>query len=85
MKKNVYPKNEGYTFSVQFDNGYCMDIKVCGVQYDETNDCNLAWTEGILFNPKGGEEWCTEPSEEFLGKWELETDTDTYVVNIIVA
>ena len=65
-----------------FDNGFEMDIKCCGVQYNE-EEPNLAWTEAVLFR-NGSEVCCSEPADEFLGEWECTNDTDTYIVNVVV-
>lgn len=62
-----------------FDNGIEMDIKCCGVQYNEDEESNTAWTEAVLFL-NGSEICCTEPSDEYLGEWILEYDDDEYVV-----
>ena len=57
-----------------------MDIKCCGVQYEE-GGVNTAWTEAVLF--KNGSEVChSEPNEGFFGEWTLETNGDEYVVNV---
>lgn len=62
-----------------FDNGIEMDIKCCGVQYNEDDESNTAWTEAVLF--QNGNELCfTEPSDEYLGEWILEYNGDEYVV-----
>lgn len=66
-----------------FENGYEMDIKCCGVQYNEEDESNTAWTEAVLFC-NGSEVCCSEPSDEYLGEWILETDEDEYVVVVKV-
>lgn len=66
--------------TVKFDNDIEMDIKCCGVQYQE-GESNLAWTEAVLFK-NGSEVCCTEPCDEFEGDWELECDGDKYVVHV---
>lgn len=65
-----------------FDDGLEMDIKCCGVQWEEFGD-NTAWTEAVLFR-NGSEVCCTEPCDNFLGEWELPYGNDTYVVNVIL-
>lgn len=55
-----------------FQNGYFMDIKCCGVQYDCPEGCNTAWSEAVLFDDEGYEVACTEVGDEYLGMWELE-------------
>ena len=59
-------------YTVEFDNGYFADIKVCGADED------LPWTEMVLFNKNGGECCCTDCSDEFDGEWELEYNGDVY-------
>ena len=62
-----------------FNNGIEMDIKCCGVQYNEDDESNTAWTEAVLF--QNGSELCfTEPSDEYFGEWILEYNGDEYVV-----
>ena len=68
------------TYTAVFADGYEMDIKCCGVEYRE-GESNLPWTEAVLFR-NGGEVCCTEPSEEFFGKWEMEADGKTFEVII---
>ena len=67
-----------------FNNGIQMDIKCCGVQYDEFSDSNTGWTEAVLFNENGAEICYTEPSDEYVGEWCLEYNGDEYCVNVIV-
>lgn len=67
------------TNTAKFENGFEMDIKCCGVQYNEDDESNTAWTEAVLF--QNGNELCsTEPSDEYLGEWILEYDGNEYVV-----
>lgn len=69
--------------TAKFNNGIEMDIKCCGVQYEEENESNLAWTEAVLF--KDGYELCyTEPSDEYFGEWICEYDGDKYLVFVEV-
>jgi hypothetical protein len=65
--------------TVKFDNGIEMDIKCCGVQYEEESESNLAWTEAVLFN-NGNEVYYTEPSDEYFGEWICEYNGNEYVV-----
>ena len=69
-----------YSLTVHFENGYEMDVKVCGVQYRE-GESNLPWTEAVLFY-KGSECICSEPCEEFEGEWSLEYNNTKYIVVI---
>lgn len=67
------------TKTAKFDNGIEMDIKCCGVQFEEDSESNTAWTEAVLFK-NGHELCCTEPSDEYLGEWICEYDGNEYVV-----
>ena len=73
-------EDETIIHTVVFDNGIEMDIKCCGVQFEE-GESNLAWTEAVLF--KGGSQvCCTEVSDEYFGEWMLEYNGDEYVVKV---
>ena len=65
-----------------FDNGFEMDIKCCGVQYDVDNGTNTAWTEAVLFE-HGYEVSCSDVSDEYLGEWTLEDDDNNKYVVIV--
>lgn len=67
--------------TVTFDNGIQMDIKCCGVQYNESDESNTAWAEAVLFQ-NGMELCCTEPEDEYLGEWILDYNGDEYVVYV---
>ena len=70
-------------YTAKFDDGFEMDIKCCGVQYEPYNSSNTAWTEAVLF--QNGSEVCfSEPCDEFLGEWILENDDNEYVVIVEV-
>ena len=87
----VEPKNADECFgedlaitnTAHFDNGIEIDIKCCGVQYDELNESNVGWTEAVIFK-NGSEVMCSEPSDEYFGEWYLEYHEDEYIVNVIV-
>ena len=71
--------------TVTFENGYQMDIKCCGVQYEEgfeDDNHNAAWTEACLFSDNGAWIGGTEPDTEYLGEWYIDDDTkgDKYIV-----
>ena len=68
-----------------FPNGYFMDIKCCGVQYEE-DSCNTAWTEAVLFDKKGYEVDCSDVEEKYLRTWELEDeDGNSYRCEVVSA
>ena len=64
------------TYTAKFEDGMEMDIKLCGVQYEE-EESNLPWTEAVLFR-NGCELTHSEVSDEYFGLWELEYDGDVY-------
>ena len=63
-----------------FTNTY-SDIKYCGVNYEDGNS-NTSWTEAVLFNKHGGQEAYSEIKDEFLSKWELESNNIRYIVDV---
>lgn len=77
--------NEDTTISktAKFDNGYEVDVKLCGVQYHD-GESNTMWTEAVLFDSNGSECACSDPSEGFDGIWELEYDGHNYIVTVEV-
>ena len=70
-----------YSETATFPNGYQMDIKYCGVNYEDGNS-NTSWTEAVLFNKHGGQEDYSEIKDEFLSKWELESNNIRYIVDV---
>lgn len=75
-------EDDTISHTVIFDNGYQMDIKCCGTQYEDGED-NTAWTEAVLFNPNGGEEDHTDISDEYSGEWETQdADGNIYRVEV---
>lgn len=75
-------EDESISHTVKFENGYEMDIKCCGVQFDEKNDTNTAWTEAVLFNKDGHEVACSEVEGDYLGEWYLYDGKDAYVARV---
>lgn len=73
-------ENTTITHTVSFSDGIEADIKCCGVQYVE-GESNLAWTEAVLIK-NGSVVAYTEPSDEYLGLWEIEHDDNTYVIDV---
>lgn len=82
-ESECFGEDEKYSLTAKFENGYEMDIEMCGVQFEE-GGCNTPWTQAVLFNERGGECTFTEPSEDFLGKWEIEYENMVFIANIIV-
>ena len=82
------PKNEDeclpegcqYVNTAVFDDGHEMDIKLCGVRYEE-GSVNTAWTEAVLFFDRR-EVACSEVCEEYTGTWELEHNGNKYIVEV---
>ena len=65
--------------TVTFSNGFQMDIKCCGIKYEE-GGCNSAWTEAVLFDDKGNELCCTDVCDVYFGEWTLEHGINKYTV-----
>lgn len=74
-------EDETITYTAVFPDGFEIDIKCCGVQYDEREDTNTAWTEAVLFH--NGYECYSEPADDFFGEWFFEYDGNEYVVNVV--
>lgn len=69
--------------TAKFNKSIEMDIKCCGVQYEERNESNLAWTEAVLFD--NGYQVCyTEVCGEYLGEWACEYNGNEYIVYVEV-
>lgn len=75
-------ENETMTYTAQFGHGMEMDIKVCGVQFEEGGD-NRPWTEAVLFKD-GHELCCSEPDDVFFKDWTLTYGPADYIVNVEV-
>ena len=74
-------EDETITYTAVFPNNIEIDVKICGVQYAEDGS-NLPWTEAVLFD-NGGEEMCTEPSDDIFGTWNFSYDGSEYEVNVV--
>ena len=69
-------EDEAHTETIKFPNGYKMDIKIVVPSWED-----LTWTEAVLFDSKGNQVACSEPSDYFMGEWNLEDhDGNTYTV-----
>ena len=82
-EKNCFGEDEVFSKTARFADGTQMDVKICGVRYDPNAETNLPWTEAVLFNERGGETACSEPSEGYDGEWVLETDEAVYSATVI--
>lgn len=74
-------EDETIMYTIDFPNNMSVDVKVCGVQFEDGNE-NLPWTEAVLFKD-GYEISCTEPAEEIKGEWILFDGEDKYIVNVM--
>ncbi len=82
-EEECFGEEETFSFSTDFDDGYTMDIKVCGVKFDPESTSNKPWTEGILFDEKGRAVRLTDPADDLIGRWELESDTGVkHIANV---
>jgi len=73
-------EDDTIAYSADFGNGYEMDIKVCGVAYEEGSD-NSAWTEAVLFL-NGAEIACTEVNDDLLGDWTFVICDKTFIAEV---
>lgn len=69
----VMGEDDTKSITVTFSDGYSMDIKICGVKFEEGAD-NRPWCEAVLFNEEGGEVACSEVSDKFFGDWGFAVD-----------
>ena len=80
--KECLGEDETITFTADFGKGIQMDVKVCGVQYEE-GGCNTAWSEAVLFE-NGSQVAYSDAGEEIDGSpWELEYEGNLYVVHVL--
>lgn len=63
-QEECFGEEETIMHTAIFGNGIEMDIKLCGVQYED-GGFNKAWTEAVLFK-NGTQVACTEPDETYL-------------------
>ena len=62
-----FNEDETVTETIKFPNGYEMDIKAVIPDWE-----SQVWTEAVLFDKKGNQISFTEPSDTFMGEWNLE-------------
>lgn len=80
--KECLGEDETITFTADFGKGIQMDIKVCGVQYEEGGS-NIAWSEAVLFE-NGSQVAYSDAGEEIDGSpWELEYAGNLYDVHVL--
>ena len=71
------------SYTADFGNGIEIDIKCCGVDFDDSQDAyNTAWTEAVLFE-NGLERDSIDGECDFFGDWELEYDENEYLVHVV--
>lgn len=80
-ESSCFGADETIFYTADFGHGMGMDIKLCGVQFEDGED-NLPWTEAVLFD-HGCEVCHTEPGDDFFGIWELKHKNMTYAVEVI--
>lgn len=79
-EEDCFPEGTTWVFTASFDDEIQMDIKICGVCYEDGKS-NLPFTEAVLFD-HNSQVCCTEPENYFLGVWELEYQGRTYSVEV---
>lgn len=68
-----------FTWTAKFSNGFQADVKVVSDTEPEKHPC---WCEAVLFDEKGCELACNEPSDAPWDEWSFLYDGDEYVVNV---
>lgn len=75
--------DETIRYTADFGNGVEVDVKCCGVDYDDGPDAiNAAWTEAVLFE-NGYEQDNIFGEDEFFCDWEFEHDENEYIVHVV--
>ena len=64
------------TWTVDFENGFEIDIKVCS-----SEENSPLWCEAVLFY-NGFECCCSDIEDELDGTWTLEYNNDKFVVHV---
>ena len=77
------PEGTHFVITAAFPDGTEMDVKLCGVQYEEGSNSNRPWTEAVLFK-NHAEVSCTEVEEEFVRDWEMPYDGNVYITHVRV-
>jgi hypothetical protein len=80
---DCFGEDETVSLTAKFEDGNEIDVKICGVQYDEDATTNKPWTEAVLFDSNGSEILCSDVEEELFGTWILEHDGTRYVVDVV--
>ena len=78
-----FGEDDQFACTADFGGGVEMDIKCCGVQYEE-GGFNNAWAEAVLFD-NGCEVAVSDIDDDFFGEWELEYNGTTYVTEVVCA
>lgn len=78
LRECILSEDETRTWTAVFDDGFEMDIKVCGCK-DEP-----AFTEAVLFK-NGYEVACTDCYDELLGEWSIEYNNNKYSAEVVCA
>lgn len=76
-------KEPAISVTATFDDGCMVDVKCCGVDYEE-GGYNTGWTEAVLFDASGCELTFTDVEDFFVGDWVIEHDDAEYIVHVVV-
>lgn len=80
-EKECFGEDETFVETVRFPDETEMDVKLCGVQYEQGADMNRPWTEAVLFR-NGCEVACSEVEDTFFGDWELSYGNRFYIAHV---
>jgi len=82
FEERFLSEDEMFKISVVFDDGFTMDIMVCGVQYEDGGS-NTCFSQAVLYDQDGTKVAWTASEHHFKGIWSLQYEGVTYEVNIL--
>lgn len=82
-RDECFGADETITHTVDFGDGIEMDIKLCGVEFEEGSE-NLPWTEAVLFD-HGHQVAMCEPDDGYFKCWCLEYEGTAYTADVKAA
>ena len=81
-ESEMFSDKDHLSISVRYSDGKVVVVEVCGCAGYRKNECNLPWTQGILYSKEGYELSVTEPCDEFFGEWQFYYLDNLYVLNV---
>lgn len=75
--------NQIIAHRIRFEDGYSMEIRVCGAPYRD-GEYNAAWAEAILFNNLNEPVYTTAPDSFYTGIWTMCDKGNKYITEVKV-